>query len=174
MSLDPDPFIVTAALDEAGRDWLDSLRRRHFPPGRNLVPAHLTLFHKIPADEEVRLADVVRRVCAATAPMALRGQGPWFLGRGVALRFEAAGFHAVRQQIADTLAPVLTPQDRNAFRAHVTVQNKVDPATARALFEALQHEGPPFDLIAEGLLIWRYRGGPWTLHAEVPFSGEPG
>jgi hypothetical protein len=40
-------FILTAELDPASFAWLDWLRREHFPPERNLLPAHLTLFHRL-------------------------------------------------------------------------------------------------------------------------------
>lgn len=47
------------------------------------------------------------------------------------------------------------------FRPHVTVQNKAEPSDAKALLETLQHTFDPFDILAEGLLIWRCLGGPW-------------
>ena len=39
-----DPLIVTAQLDARAAAALGALRRRHFPPGRNDLAAHLTLF----------------------------------------------------------------------------------------------------------------------------------
>ena len=42
------PLIVTALLDEAAQQRFDRLRRSHFPPERNHLDAHLTLFHRLP------------------------------------------------------------------------------------------------------------------------------
>jgi hypothetical protein len=47
------PLIVTALLDEAAQERFDRLRREHFPPERNHLAAHLTLFHRLPDDPEV-------------------------------------------------------------------------------------------------------------------------
>ena len=44
------PLIVTALLDEQAQEWFDRLRRNHFPPARNHLDAHLTLFHRLPDD----------------------------------------------------------------------------------------------------------------------------
>ena len=46
-----DPLILTLMLDAGTQAWLEALRRAHFPPGRNLVPAHVTLFHALPGAE---------------------------------------------------------------------------------------------------------------------------
>jgi hypothetical protein len=52
----------------------------------------------------------------------------------------------------------------------VTIQNKAEPAEARALLNDLQHAFEPFDAVAEGLLVWRYLGGPWEPVARLPFA----
>jgi hypothetical protein len=40
----PAPLILALALDAASTTRFEALRREHFPPGRNLVPAHLAPF----------------------------------------------------------------------------------------------------------------------------------
>ncbi|NJM07417.1 2'-5' RNA ligase family protein [Candidatus Gracilibacteria bacterium] len=47
-----EPLILTVLLDEDTFRRFDGLRRTHFPPQRNLIPAHITLFHALPAIEE--------------------------------------------------------------------------------------------------------------------------
>ena len=47
---------------------------------------------------------------------------------------------------------------------------QADPAEARSLCERLQLEFEPFDITAEGLLVWRYFGGPWEAVARVGFG----
>jgi hypothetical protein len=51
----------------------------------------------------------------------------------------------------------------------VTVQNKVEPAVARALRDRLAAEFVPHRVGARGLGLWRYLGGPWAPIAEYPF-----
>ena len=53
----PDaPLILTLAFDEATFARFDGLRRRHFPDALNLIPAHATLFHHLPGEEERGIA----------------------------------------------------------------------------------------------------------------------
>ena len=165
------PLILTAALETSAFDWFQDLRQAHFPPHRNIVPAHLTLFHALPGEEEPRIAEAVRTACAKRAPMTLAVRGPWVIGRGVAYRIASAELEALRGELAQAFAPWLTAQDRAGFRPHITIQNKADPAEARALCGRLQHEFEPFDIVAEGVHVWRYLGGPWEAVATVGFEG---
>jgi 2'-5' RNA ligase len=147
------------------------LRRRHFPPGLNLIPAHLTLFHRLPGEQELRLlADVA--ATARRAPFPLTATAPLLLGRGVAIRVEGEGLPALRRELARTWAELLGLQDRQGFRPHVTIQNKVAPEVARALHEGLAATFQPFVVEARGLLLWRYLGGPWERVAVVPFRSD--
>ena len=43
----PAPLILTLALDERSFAFFDAQRRLHFPASRNLIPAHVTLFHHL-------------------------------------------------------------------------------------------------------------------------------
>jgi 2'-5' RNA ligase len=138
------------------------LRRAHFPPDRNQVPAHLTLFHHLPpsiADElDTRLRAATRGVAAPSATML----GAMSLGRGVALRVRSDALADIRQDLAEAFAGMLTPQDNAGWRPHVTIQNKVEPAVAKALHVALSGQfATPRPLAITGLTSWRYLGGPW-------------
>lgn len=156
----PAPIIVTALFGRADQAWFDGLRAAHFPPERNYLSAHLTMFHHLPpsaADEVThRLAQAVRE----GAPEA-RLAAPFSLGRGVAYRIDSAGLVAIRAQIAAAFAGLLTPQDQAGWRPHVTVQNKVEPPMAKALLATLAADYRPRPLTIAGLASWWYRGGPW-------------
>lgn len=43
----PAPYIVTAELPGDVLAFADGLRRAHFPPERNWLVAHATLFHAL-------------------------------------------------------------------------------------------------------------------------------
>ena len=164
-----EPLILTLKLNEDAFARFDALRRAHFPPALNHIPAHLTLFHHLPGEQ---LDAVTQALVAArpAAPLPLRASGLRKLGRGTAFEIEGAGLKAFRGQLAHVWSEQLTPQDRQAFRPHVTVQNKVDPILARALYEELGDGFRPFDLQGVGVLVWRYLGGPWRLEADVGFT----
>jgi hypothetical protein len=155
------PIIVTALFGKTDAAWLDALRRRHFPPERNQLDAHLTMFHHLAPSLESelkrRLAGETRGVRAPAARLA----GLISLGAGVAFRIESPDLADIRDRLADAFAPMLTPQDRAGWRPHVTIQNKVQPAEARALLHALERDFSPRPVVIAGLASWRYRGGPW-------------
>ena len=168
---DHAPLIVTAALDEGAFAWFEDLRQTHFPRHRNQVPAHLTLFHALPGEHEHHVAQTLKAACQQHSALRLDVRGPWSLGRGVAYRLASPDLEQLRQTLADAFSPWLTRQDQAPFRPHITVQNKAEPAEAQRLLENLQMEFEPFHIFTEGLLLWRYLGGPWALVARFEFNG---
>ena len=153
-------LIVTADFADADFAWLNGLRRAHFPPERNQVPAHLTLFHALPpfAEGEVRtrLGQLARRA----APKASI-EGLMNLGGGVAFRVVSPDLDAVRAELGSGMHGLLTAQDSHGWRPHVTIQNKVPPKVARALIEELEASFSPRPLRIAGLALHRYLDGPW-------------
>lgn len=168
---DPDPLILTLLLDADTQDWLDALRRAHFPPERNLVPAHVTLFHALPGAELASVLAALAEACRGAAPSGVRIGPPRFLGRGLALEVAAPEVAALRARFAALWRAWLTPQDKQGWRPHATVQNKVAAETARALHAELAASLSPRAATAEGLLLWRYRGGSWEAAGRFAFDG---
>ena len=41
-------LILTLQLDAISNAFYEHLRRKYFPPERNLIAAHVTLFHQLP------------------------------------------------------------------------------------------------------------------------------
>ena len=158
----PAPIIVTALFGKAESVWVDGLRRAHFPPERNRLDAHLTMFHhlapSLEAELKHRLAGETRGARAPQAWMV----GLMSLGGGVALRIESPGLADIRERLAEAFAPMLMPQDRAGWRPHVTIQNKVPPERARALLRTLEADFRPRPVVIAGLASWWYRGGPWA------------
>ena len=152
---------MTALFGRADHAWFDGLRRAYFPPERNQLDAHLTLFHHLPpslADElKHRLTEETRGVRAPQA----RAAGLMSLGGGVAFRIEAPELTAIRNRLAEAFVGMLTPQDAGGWRPHVTIQNKVTANVARLLLAELQRGFQPRPVEIAGLATWWYRGGPW-------------
>jgi 2'-5' RNA ligase superfamily len=166
------PLIVTATLGTADQRRFDALRRAHFPPERNYLDAHLTLFHHLPPARADELVGLLKQIATDPAPAA-RMTEIYSLGRGVAFRVDSPELMAMRSRVAEWFAPDLTAQDQVTPRLHITVQNKVDPADAKALLTELQANFQPHPLAITGLNIHYYRGGPWELIKDVPFRGKP-
>lgn len=158
MSAIAAPIVGTFLLDADAQRWFDELRRREFPPERNHLAAHLTAFHAVPAAH----LDLVRARVAdgPGAPLPMTVTGVRLLGRGVAFGLEGAEVSAVRTRLLSGLDE-LTAQDRQPWRPHITVQNKVTPDRAKALHRQLQTGFEPFVVTVEGVALWRYLGGLW-------------
>lgn len=163
------PIIVTALIGDPDFAYLDGLRRTHFPPERNVLRAHLTLFHHLPPSCADELKQLLRDEARGNDPQA-RLSGVINLGGGVAFRIESPDLEDIRARIAERFAPMLMPQDRNPWRAHVTVQNKVKAPEARALLDQLSGDFQPRTLKLSGLAAWYYRGGPWEQIAAYAFK----
>ena len=164
------PLILTLALHPDDQARFERLRQLHFPAGRNVIPAHVTLFHHLPGEEVAAVSDAVAARCVVP-PFPVAVPGLRFLGRGVAYALESSGLSALRASLAREWDGWLTPQDRQGWRPHVTIQNKAASEAARALHASLQAAFTPFTVRAEGLDMWRYLGGPWELVGRHPFRG---
>lgn len=172
---DTRPLIVSAVFDAGAQGWLEGLRRAHYPPERNLVPAHLTLFHGLPGSA---LAEVSRRLARAAGDFAampaefrgweMRDSGGYF---AVAMRVECRALEGLRDELAEALWLVMGAQDRAGARLHVTVQNKVGRVAARATLAALAREAMPVAPRVAGLRLWHYAGGPWETAGAWSFRG---
>ena len=154
------PLVVTLALHAADQARFDALRAAHFPPGRNVLAAHVTLFHALPGEHLARVRRDVAQV-ADTAAYDVRVTRVRSLGRGVAYDLRSPELDAQHRELARRWEPWLTPQDARPLSAHVTVQNKTTPAAARALLAELSADFVPYAVRARGLALWRYLGGPW-------------
>ncbi|MEX6505232.1 2'-5' RNA ligase family protein [Jiella sp. M17.18] len=166
-----DPLILTLALDAGTFAHVDAMRRAHFPPERNVIPAHLTLFHKLPGDELGAVTACLSSAAASAGPIPLAIAGLRFLGRGSAYAVASPALQALRARLAAEFALWLTPQDRQRFAPHITIQNKVAPETARRTFETLSTAFEPFEAQGVGLLLWHYRSGPWEPAGAFPLTG---
>lgn len=130
-----------------------------------MVPAHVSLFHALPGEQLAQVRSDLRAACARE-PFDVDVTGVRSLGRGAALVVDAAELLQLRADLAARWQGWLTRQDQQRFSAHVTVQNKVDPAVARALVHDLTASFSPWRFTATGVHVWRYVGGPWD-HVET-------
>lgn len=164
------PLIVTAELGHEDLSWLNDLRRRHYPPERNQVPAHLTMFHALPPSTEQEVRHLLAALATRRAPRAFIA-GMINLGGGVAFRIASDELDNIRAEIADRLTGLLTAQDQAGWSAHVTIQNKVPPRDAKILIHALENQLDMRPIRIAGLGLHKYLGGPWETLRSYSFRG---
>ena len=163
------PLIVTAEMVPADLAWLDGLRRKHFPPERNQLKAHLTMFHALPPSAEGEVRTRLAVLARQDPPHALI-TGLMNLGGGVAYRVVSDELDLIRNELAHHFHGLLTAQDAGGWRPHVTVQNKVAPREARELLGQLERGFSTRPLGIAGLGLYRYLGGPWEPLATYRFA----
>lgn len=169
---DDAPFILTALMPKDMHAWATALRTAHFPPERNYLEAHVTLFHALPAHCRDEIVETLARVAGDTAPVEARLVGLMSLGGGSALKLESPAMLSLREAIADRFHGMLTAQDQHRPRLHVTIQNKVTSKEAKALQAELDGAIEERAFAFRGLSLFRYRGGPWEPVREFAFRGR--
>ena len=163
------PLIVTALLGAVDQARFDRLRKAHFPPERNQLDAHLTMFHAIPPLLEGELRHRLAALAAEIAPLRATVSGLMNLGGGVAYRIVSEELDSIRAELADAFRGHLTQQDSHGWRPHITVQNKVTSSIAIATLRTLERDFTPQPLAVTGLAFHHYENGPWRLGRRYAF-----
>ena len=167
-----NPFILTAALPADIQGWAEGLRRAHYPPERNQLHAHVTLFH---AFAPSLLDELVRFLPRITGEFAApRGEitGLMDLHTGTAIALASPQLLALRAIIAEHFHGSLTAQDLHEPRPHITIQNKVTRREARALQAALAPTIAARPMVFPALELHQYNSGPWQLLKRSAFRGK--
>ncbi|MBD1995419.1 2'-5' RNA ligase family protein [Leptolyngbya sp. FACHB-541] len=167
---DLSPLILTLKLDQKTFSYFDQLRQQHFPPERNFLSAHITLFHALPGEQKSSIQQTLQDFRSHIPPLTLTFTTLRFLGKGVAVEVECPELIQLRQQLATHWHDWLSRQDQQGYRPHITIQNKVTPDQARLLYDQLVSEWKAFQGTGEGLLLWYYKGGPWELANQFDFK----
>lgn len=165
------PLILTLKLDDETFNFFDEMRRLYFPPERNFLSAHLTLFHHLPGEELDKIATDLTCICGGFSKFQLAFHEWRTLGRGVAIKVEAPPLHSLHFTLSKLWRDWLTAQDRQKFQPHITVQNKVAPEEAKKLYENLSADWQPRAGSATGLRLWHYLGGEWKGEQDFTFGG---
>ena len=157
MQAEQNPLILTLRLDAESQAFFDGQRRLYFPPERNVLAAHLTLFHQLPDDS----AAPAYLESLLITPFEMEVTDLMHLGAGVAYELRSAELLQLHGKISKHFQPALIPQDRQRFKPHVVIQNKVTPEDSKRLLNELKNNFRRFAVSAAGLDLWEYMGGPW-------------
>jgi hypothetical protein len=168
----PAPFIVTAELPPDIFAWAEALRRAHYPPERNKLGAHVTLFHSFAPSLREELRRYLPQVAGEYAPPAACVAGLMDLGQGTAIDIASKGMLAIREHIAGHFHGSLTAQDQYEPRLHITIQNKVSEEAAWALQRELAPTLEARSFHFTGLGLHLYRDGPWEALGSWRFRGR--
>ena len=106
--------ILTLRLDDSSQQFFEGMRRKHFPPERNLIPAHLTLFHSLPDMDAID--EALSTQAAQQVPFPIAVNGLRSLGKGVAYKVSSPPLLTLStSSLPRPSKSTLPPQDRAAF-----------------------------------------------------------
>lgn len=163
------PIILTAKMDDPSQRFFNEKRRAHFPPDRNYLDAHITLFHKLPGDQLEQIRNDLNISLDDISPLPACASDIFFMGFGSAYEIECPALTDLHASLAQHWQNWLSPQDAQKFKPHITFQNKVPADTAKAIYADERQKFAPFDFEIIGLALYYYDGGPWEHIDDILF-----
>ncbi|MBS0032291.1 2'-5' RNA ligase family protein [Chitinophaga sp. 22321] len=163
------PLILTLQLEPAAAAHFNQLRRSHYPAYANMVDAHVTLFHRLPADEP-RIVDSLSGI-GALVSFTLTVNAVQQYTNGVAYTLLSPTLQVFHHSLQQQWLSFLTWRDQQLLRPHITIMNKVTAYKAQQLHQRLTADFVPFEIGATGVQLWRYCKGPWELKETYSFEG---
>lgn len=151
-------------MDDAAYWHFEAVRQQYFPPEKNRMEAHITLFHCLPGEEKAAILRDMEQAAAGYAPFDIPVSDVMRLKRGAAYQLESERLQALYATLFAKWAGWLNPETRDRpFIPHITVQNKVEPEEAAKTYETLRQDFTPRTLTATGLDMWELINGKWQL-----------
>lgn len=166
------PLIVTAHVDDDDLQFFDALRTRFFPPERNFLRAHVTMFHKLPPEHRPQIDEILGSTAQMTGVVDVEVTAVRNMGNGLAFVLDSEGLARMRAYMKSAFRPWLGSQDHQPWRPHITIQNKVHWQKAEALHEMLSSEFVTRTIRVEGFDLWSYMQGPWRHERTFPVEGK--
>lgn len=163
-------MILTLQLDPAATGLFNRLRRLYYPAYANVVDAHLTLFHRLPADEPGVVAALAKIQARAAFTLQVNGLQRYL--HGIAYTLTSEPLQVLHQSLQQEWAHWLIWRDQQSLQPHITIMNKVTAWKAQGVYEKLLADFQPFDIQATGLQLWRYEKGPWGLVETFCFTEQ--
>lgn len=164
------PLIITLQIDASAQAFFSGQRKLYFPAHINYLDAHLTLFHKLPADD-ILIDETIELLCKRKS-FSMEVTGIKNIGKGVVYTIYSPELQQLHKQMQLDFSNILIPKDKGKLWPHITVQNKVTANKATVLHQALSKSFKPFCIEATGIATWLYLKGPWQKKAEFLFAGE--
>jgi hypothetical protein len=164
------PLLITAELPPTLFAWADAIRRAHYPPERNRMAAHVTLFHGLPPSAESTVRALLGEMANRPPPEAWI-TGVMDLGDGTAFALDSQDLAALHEEMAERLHGLVQQRDARTLRPHITVQAKVGATDARALQAELARDLPGASFRFRGLLLSQWRDELWRPAQFYRFRG---
>ncbi len=161
------PLVVTLKIDEPSQLFFNQKRIMFFPAYANYVNAHITLFHKLPAnniDIETKLTTFAKH-----ASFELRITDILLIEKSVSYSITSTVLQHLHIKMQMKFDTYLICNDRKILKPHITIQNKVTTYKAQKTQALLLKDFKPFVVNALGFTSWYYVKGYWDKKADYFF-----
>jgi 2'-5' RNA ligase len=151
---------------------MTSLRENYFPRHLNKLAAHVALFRALPGSQLPRIIADITSLTQSQRAFELSATNTFRMKRGVGIYVDDTSgcAKAIYQELRKRWEPFLSQQDRS-FKAHYTVQNKVEETLAEQTLQELSEQFRGSQGQVLGLSLYRYERGFWKKERDFPFTG---
>ena len=169
-----ETYILALRTDPSHHKALTALRDQYFPPKINKLAAHIALFRALPGSRLEQIVSDVAAITSSIAPFAIATGKPFRLAHGVGIEAYTTPQAAVREiweELKRRWSDFLSKQDLGNFRAHYTIQNKVeDEQKVKECMERVKNEFHGSQGTVDGLVLYKYDRGWWKKERCFPFG----
>ena len=136
---DETSYVLTLLTDSAHQRCMNSLRSTYFPARINKIPAHITLFHALPASKlDSEIIPAIKDIAARTSSYRIQATGPSRMRHGIMVNVADDIDHAnhnkhgrnmtriIHAELRKKWGEWLSEQDSTPVKIHYTVMNKVN------------------------------------------------
>jgi 2'-5' RNA ligase superfamily len=161
-------LIITLKIDHVSQSFFNEKRKQHYPSYANFVEAHITLFHKLPADKNI-VYETLQHLCN-TKIFTMQVEDIKNIDNFVAYDIASSTLQNIHTQLQTVFTNMLNEKDKEILWPHVTVHNKATVYKAFKTHEKLLENFKPFSINAIGFTTWLYAKKLWTKKEDYLFS----
>ena len=168
-----DSYILALHTDPEHHERVTALRTQYFPPKLNKLSAHIALFRALPGSQLATIQADISAVAEKQQSFPIATGKAFLLGHGVAIDAHVPPARGIFNELKGKWDGFLSKQDKS-FKAHYTIQNKVEDGVPERTLEGLQKTFGGSRGQVDGLSLYRYDRGYWRHTKDFMFSHETG
>ncbi|KAM0795985.1 hypothetical protein BDR22DRAFT_812690 [Usnea florida] len=168
-----ESYILALHTDPEHHKRVTALRTQYFPPKLNKLSAHIALFRALPGSQLATIQADIVAVAEKQQSFPIATGKAFLLGHGVAIDANVPPARGIYNELKDRWEGFLSKQDKS-FKAHYTIQNKVEDGVPQRTLEELQKTFEGSQGHVDGLSLYRYDRGYWRHTKNFMFSHQTG
>ncbi|CAF9941762.1 hypothetical protein IMSHALPRED_002884 [Imshaugia aleurites] len=166
-----DSYILALHTDYSHHTCVTALRTQYFPPKLNKLSAHIALFRALPGSQLATMTADISALAETQSAFPIATGEAYLIGHGVAIEANAPPARGIYDALKGKWEGFLSKQDKS-FRAHYTIQNKVDEGVRRKTLEEVRRNFEGSQGLVDGLSLYRYDRGYWRHMKDFMFPRE--